>query len=39
MIDATTDLLGLGRLNRALVEEAAEERLEERVEDDLGTAV
>ena len=37
MIDATTNLLGLGGLNRALVEEAAEERLEERVEDNLGT--
>ena len=34
---ATTDLLGLGRLNRALVEEATEERVQEGVEDDLGT--
>lgn len=39
MIDATRNLLGLGGLNRALVEEATEERLEERVEDNLGTAI
>jgi hypothetical protein len=36
LVDATTNLLGLGGLNGALVEEATEERVEEGVEDNLG---
>jgi len=38
LVVATRHLLGLCGLNGALVEEATEERVEEGVEDDLGTA-